>query len=110
MCKAIHVYVSQVTVPQGAAQDFVCVFSMYAHVCIPDLGVDPDADPESDVFMYAGLCSSSCELLAQDYRVRAFVLLQPEDTNRHHEPCATRRPMQCLRSTESKAPQVSKMW
>ena len=108
MCKAIHAYVSQATVSQGAAQDFVCMYSMYVHVCIPDPDPDPDpfSDAESDLFMYADLCSSSCELLAQDHRVRAFVLLQPEATNLYHELCATRRSMQCLRSTEPEASQV----
>ena len=63
-------------------------------------------DPGSDVFVFADLCSLSCELLAQDLRVLALVFLQPEATDRRHEPCATRRPMQCLRSTEPEASQV----
>ena len=85
--------------------------SMYVHLFIySDPDPDPLSDPGSDVFLYADLCSLSCELLAQDHRVLAFVLLQPEATDRRHEPCATRRPMQCLRSTEPEASQVRKMW
>ena len=42
VCKAIHAYVSQITVSQGAAEDFVCMYSMYAPVWI----LDPDADPD----------------------------------------------------------------
>ena len=45
---------SQITVSQGAAQDFVCMYNMYVHVCIPDPDPDPDplSDPDSDVCMY----------------------------------------------------------
>ena len=79
----------------------VCMYVQYVCAFI---------DPGSDVFVFADLCSLSCELLAQDLRVLAFVFLQPEATDRRHEPCATRRPMQCLRSNEPEASQVRKMW
>ena len=74
---------SRLTAAQRAAQDFVCMYSMYGRVCSPGPDPDPDADQEFDVFMHADLCISSCELLAQDHRVLAFYIFTAQS---YHPP------------------------